>query len=508
MKPIGTITMDYRFVSKDTKNLLGKFMARASTYSDYVETMSSYVLSNKDTADELVLLAIRHCENLGRNELQRRIIETYQRRDVVVPYFLLIHAEERDEWDIVLNEFEKAIENCSDDWIAYFYLIQLYWLASTRSVDARAEERAFVQIENLIETKTSIHCYTPQFYYLQSHKLRYEGDIAGAIDLCKLGLAKAREFDDRYLESRCLKEMGALTGFFSIGPGSAETGLSFLNEAKEICKELDDPRGLIEVLSYVGGINAMSGAFTVWRDINLEMLKVRELMGDDPSYEFHNIAIAFHQLKDGKEALEWAKFALESANSRPQLLPIAHLDVAFALILLDRLSEAEEHIDTARRLNLEAGLESGLAYEYMVNGQLERALGDYDSAIHSFKSALEINERNARFNRLVSCLMYLAETEVTSFGATLQNMHDDLSGPWMEQFENHIQERGLTGYIGFLLCLKSELRFKQGRHDEARIYANEARNISQQHGYEHLKNIINNLAVQKFVHYPNSQFRE
>ena len=243
----------------------------------------------------------------------------------------------------------------------------------------------------------------------------------------------------------------------------------------------------------------MNGIFTVWRDINLEILKTRELIGDNPVYEFHNIAAAYHQMGNGKEALEWAKLALDSAASSPLLLPIVHLDVAWALILLDRLGEAKEHIETASKLNLEAGLESGLAYEYMVNAQYEKALGDYDSAIHSLETALEINQRNSRFNRAVSCLMYLTEIEVACYEAYPQNMHDDVSGSWMKEFETAIRERSLSGYAGVLLCLKSDLRFRQGRHSEARGFASEAMSLSQQPGYEYLHNVIRNLGIEKSI---------
>ncbi len=490
--------MDFDFVSAETKELLISFINRANSYSDYVELVSEYVLSQM-TDVEIVLLAIRHCENLGWNEIQYKIVNKYQRLPEIVPFFLQIHSEKREEWDIVIQEFNDAIKNSNNDWITYFYLIQLYWLASTRSIDVRVEERAATQLENLVKRNVLLNCYTPQYHYLKSQRVRYEGDIPGAIELCNVALSKAMKFEDIYFESRLLKELGALTGFYTVEPNSAENGLSFLFRAKEICKELGDPRGLIEVLSYIAGINAMNGVFTVWRDINLEMLKTRELIGDDPVYEFHNIAAAYHQMGNGKEALEWALLALDSAKSRPLLLPIVHLDVAWAMILLDRLSEAKEHIETARKLNLEAGLESGLAYEYMVTAQHEKAIGDYDSAIHSLENALEINQRNARFNRAVSCLMYLAEIEVARFQGDSQNNQNDASGPWMEEFESTIEERSLHGYAGVLLCLKSDLRFKQGRHSEAREYAIEVVSLSQQPDYEYLRDIIRNLRIEKYI---------
>ncbi len=484
---MGTITMDFQFVSEDSRKRLKAFMKKAENYGDYVQILSNYVLDSDEVPDELVLLAIRHCDNLGRREVSRGIIEAHQTKDAILPYFVLMHAAQRDDWEIALQELESAIERASADWIIYWYLISLYWISATRAIDHVRASRAEEQIQAMLAETSTVECYSPQYYYLSANSERYARGMNGPLQTSEMGLRKAREFDDRYWEARCLKQIGALTGFYELAPGNVDRGRSLLMEAKAICKELGDSRGLIEVLSYLGGISGTTGAFNDDINANLEMLKVRELIGDRPVYEFHNISAAYNYLREGKEALEWARLALDNATSRPLLQPLVHLDMAAALILSGELRQAQEHIDIAGRLNLESGIETNLAYEYRVTGLLERARGDLDTAMHSFQTALAIEESNSRVNRMMATLMYLAETEVMQFHATKENRDADVSGPWLERYGNTATENQLQGHIGIALCLKSDLRLRQGRNDEARELANEAMLLSKKQGLEYLK---------------------
>ena len=487
MRPMGTITMDFQFISGDSRKILEKFMKRAQNYGDYVQLLADHVIDSDEVPDELVLLAIRHCDNLGRGEKSRGVIEAHQTKDAILPHYMIMHAAERDDWELALQEIESAIERSSADWVLYWYLISLYWLSLTRALDHVRAEKAEEEIERMLTERSSIDCYSPQYYYLRANRERYERGMKGPLEFAEKGLEKAREFNDRYFESRCLKQIGTFSGFYDLAPGSVAKGRALLIESKAICEELGDPRGLIEVLSYLGGISGASGAFTDDLRANLETLRVRELIGDRPVYEFHNISVSYCLLQKGKEALEWAKLALDNATSRPLLVPLVHLDLAAALVLTGDLRRAQEHIDIARPLNLESGVEANLAFEHRVTGLLERAKGDYDTAMHSFESALEIERSNSRVNRLVVTLMYLAETEVAAFQVHQDSRDNETSGPWLERYEATATDNNLQGHSGIALCLKSELRLRQGRHEEAREFANNAIHLSKQPGLEFLK---------------------
>jgi len=487
LKPIGTIAIDFHFVGDDSQQFLSKLMEEATDYSCYVESLCEHVIHVHESDDELVLLAIRHSDYLGRKSLTRKIIEKHRIREVVRPYFVISDISKEKDAEQAVYEIKKSIQNCKTGWILYWNLIQLYWFAVTRAIDISTEDEAETQIEEIIQSDKNLRCYTPQFYYLKAQRMRYEGDITKAIELCEKALDLCREFDDKYFESRFLKELGANIGFYSFRPGAIEKAKPLLIEARKICEELGDPSGLMEILSYIGGISGMLGEFNEFKISNLEVLRLRELIKDEPVNEFHNAAVASNQLGEANDALEWAKIAIESARARPLLLPYAHLDMAWALITMNRIVEATHHIDIARKLNLENGLEAALAYEYMVNGLLESARGDYESATHSFENALEINERNSRNNRMIYCLMLLAEVEVASFEPNPANRDDEFSGSWLERFDKFVREMELQGFIGNALYLMGELRLKQGRHDEAQELLQEMLRLSEKPGLAYLR---------------------
>ena len=478
MKPIGTIEMDFQFVGKSTERFLRNTMSNAVNYAAYVDYLCEHVLIEKNPDDELVLLALRHAEFLGKSRTYKKIIEKYHSRTTLYPYYLAYSVVGKEEWSHIVGEMDRATEGCEVDWIRYWYLILQYWLSHSRSIDEYNAERTETRIVQLVESNKSLRCYLPQFYYLKSHRVRYEGNIEKAIEIQRETLQVSREFEDKYFESRALKDLGALLGFYTYGPEQIREAGPFLSEARKICEELGDTRGVLEILSHIGGICNSRGEFTEFKNINLEILNLREQISGSPTYEFHNLSVASAILGDSKEALEWANMGLEQGSSRTLLLPYLHLDKAVALILLNRLDEAEVQIDIARELNIQNGLEIALGFEYMTNGLLERAKGDFDSAFHSFEAALEINERNHRFNRMIYCLMLLAETEVAAFEPTTRNRDSEVSGEWMEQFDRSAREKELPGYIGYTLCLKSELRLKQGRHDEAQQLISETLRMS------------------------------
>jgi tetratricopeptide (TPR) repeat protein len=479
--------MDFQFVEKSTRRILEEIMKQAPDYSTYVKILSTRVLTEDNPADEITLIALRHSEYLGGRQTYLDILEKHRNKDVLIPYYLTGTVADKDDWTHRLFEIERLSAQCNSDWIRYWYLIHLYWLGHTRAIDEYLAERTETHIEQLVTKNRALDCYTPQFYYLKSQRMRYEGDIDRAIELSLIMLQKARGFEDKYFEARALKELGALNGFYSFKPELLDKAKPFLHEARQICEVLGDTRGLIEILSYVGGICGKRGEFTEYKKINLEVLNLREVLGDEPKNELHNAAAISILLGEGKEALEWAKVSLEPGATRPLLLPYLHLNKAAALILLNRLDEAQIEIDVARRLNIETGLEPGLAYEYMVNGLLEKARGDYESALHSFETAMEIDERNSRFNRMIVDLMRLAETEVEAFDPTPENRDDELSGQWLERFDQFSKENNLPGFIGNALCLKSELRFKQGRHAEANQILSEVLKMAEHPGLAHLR---------------------
>ena len=62
----------------------------------------------------------------------------------------------------------------------------------------------------------------------------------------------------------------------------------------------------------------------------------------------------------------------------------------------------------------------------------------------------------------------------------------DTSGPWMKLLQSEISRKDLPGIQGILLLLKTELRLKQGRIDEASRLLKDIRSIANNPGLKYL----------------------
>ncbi len=87
---------------------------------------------------------------------------------------------------------------------------------------------------------------------------------------------------------------------------------------------------------------------------------------------------------------------------------------------------------------------------------------------------------------MIFCLMMLAETEVISFEPNSSNRDHEMSGQWWERFDKLVREMELPGFIGNALYLKSELRLKQGRYEEAQQLISEVLQLSKKPGLAYL----------------------
>jgi tetratricopeptide (TPR) repeat protein len=198
-------------------------------------------------------------------------------------------------------------------------------------------------------------------------------------------------------------------------------------------------------------------------DCQLEAAQIRGELG---SLEFaiaYNLANYYAHVGDGTNSLEWAKIAIELASD---MGPYQHFVMANAYIALGEFDKAQEHLDISKELTLRLGLESALGQWYDMSGKLELKREDFESAMDNFLRALDVHERLDRQVRLRSSVKDLTEVEVAMFSPSSINRDDEYSGPWMKRYQEEIEQNDIPGHYAYLLFLKSELRMKQGRHEE------------------------------------------
>ena len=458
MEPFGTITRDFRFVTCHTREILEKILEISSSYPEYARGLCRRAMSESAT-DELVLLAIQHSSYLHFDDLKWKLLEAQGGRISARPYLLEMKAVSGSDWDTVFEAAEQAIDESTSDWESFLQLLHLYRMVSLNDLGSPLEARTQARIEQAMESNPALGQYSPRFQLDLAIRLRLEGDVRLALSACDEGLAQARDVDDVISEVYLLWQKAELIGVYSFAPSSTETAKEILREATEKSVSIDCLRCRVSILSLIQVMCHMRGEYSEAYDLNLENLKSLESIGAEGGTYIHNLSVMCNEMGNGREALEWAQQAVTAYDKMPLFRPVAHFDVAWSLVNLGRLSEAEEHMKLAREYLVKSGYESVLAIEQMVNGVLERAQGDYESAMDSFQRALDINLKERRHNRATSCMVRLAETEVMD----------------------------LPGVIGLALYLKGELRLKQGRLIEAQELEYEVQKMAEFPGLAYLK---------------------
>lgn len=485
LKPIGTITMDFTFIKPSTRKIVEEILTASRDYSDFTSLLCEKAASSS-ASDEIVILALRHASNLSFGETEWKIVDIHRELDAIYPFFLAKKASVDHDWETVIQVLQHAADKCQSEWISVLYRLKLYWIATTRKLGSSLEESVQEQIEDALKNP-KLQCYSSEFHLHQTVRLRQEGDFERSLDICEKGIQLAKKNDDRLFVIRLMWQKAELIGVYKFGLGTTAKAKQILKSAKEIAEVINDRMGIIRIQSLIQVMCHMRGEYSEAYRINIDNIGRLEIIGAQPSVDLHNVAAVFNELGNGKEALEWAKIAEEASRGQPLLHPYTILDIAWSFINLNKFDDATYHLDLAREALLKAGLESMIAVEYMLIGLLEQAKGDYDSAFDSLKNALNINSRNGRHNRVTSCLIKLAETEVLAFQPNSVNHEDDVSGKWLAKLKKYGNEMDLPGVQGIAKYLLGELRLKQGRNLEAQEYIEEVLEMSKLPGLAFLK---------------------
>ena len=181
----------------------------------------------------------------------------------------------------------------------------------------------------------------------------------------------------------------------------------------------------------------------------------------------------------------------------PSIRANSYLNMARALIILERLDEAEYFLDIGRKLTMDVGINRALARTYVVTGLLERARGDIQTALQTIEQGLKISEGKNRQFPIIEILHSLAETEIILF-THYEDQNQDNVGPWLTRLEYEARERDFPGYIGLALLLKAQLRLNQGRVSDAYNILDEAIDISKNPGTKFLEKKIAKLVLTAF----------
>ena len=488
MKPIGTITKYYPFINSDTRTKIEEVMELSNNFSDFVSRLIQTIQS-KDENPYLKFLVIFWCESLRKHKELRQLSDLCWNDPYCRPYLTLELVREGSSvaHDDVIDSIKNALSLNPDDWIAVILNIFLFSLAIEHYYETPLIEQAFSNVQSLLQDNIELNCFSPSYYIINSYRYRDEGNSSSALKEIEKAYKFAKKYNDiRDIAYSYLERAIIFVTYYMLPESDIEVRKN-LEKALEIFREIGDKRIIGKSLNTFGVYCGTRGEFDEAIDCFMQSLEILEDF-EDPIYEIpHNICMMYCAMGDKNEALEWAKVSLNAFLAEKRSIEYGYLDMAWAYILHGQIDEAIKHLDLAKEWVIKSGLEPALAWWYRVEGLLEKARGNHNSAMESLLSGYKIMERNKRRSRLVLCLCNLAETEVELFEPTRDNFNQEYSGPWLQKAEETMEREDLPGFIAIVKIIKAELRMKQGRHDEAQSIVTEVLKIAEKVGLEYLK---------------------
>ncbi|MHA1961764.1 MAG: hypothetical protein ACW99U_16195 [Candidatus Thorarchaeota archaeon] len=434
-------------------------MKEATDYWDFATILGEKVCRT-ESPPTLVFFALLHAKQLDHSHVAEKIQNIYSDVPLVKPLFF----SWTETYVNIVDATNKAIDSNPNPAVKFFLL---YLLVARTDYGSLEEAKLQQKIEDILEQHKLLRPHSAYYYRSFGHRLTREGNPQSAFEFYERALELSREADDQWHQVVMLRLMAEVAGQWTTGLDSYTRARDYLREAKTISEALSDRSNLAMILQNTSVSAASRGEVSESIDCALEAVRINESIGAEEYGDAYNLSAYYASAGEGQNSLEWAKIALENWGKSTYILSYSHIAMARAFVVLDRSVEAQQHLDIAKELILKTGNELALGKWYHTYGQLERILGDYETAMDSFQRALDINERANRHIRVRAVLLDMVATEIDTYIPTKENRNDENSGPWMARMVRIVAKSDLPGHFASLMLMKAELRMKQGRRDTA-----------------------------------------
>ncbi|MHA2355675.1 MAG: tetratricopeptide repeat protein [Candidatus Thorarchaeota archaeon] len=494
MKPIGTITMYFPFIADATKEVLESIMKEAYNFMDFSKLLCDRACS-EEVSDELVLIITIFATAIGDFESVERLWDKYRSVSLLKPYFLLVEyydSRGESEMEELVNAAQSIIDSHPAAWIILEMLSMIQFAGQTgfsnRPEQIRLLEENLDRMQSLFQSDASLECFKSVYYHYLGRFASLRGlENENVLENHQRALENAIAHDNQAAIANQLRWIAAATRNTDAGKS-----IELLIRSLDIYESF----GMGYYASYVLGSLEIAcnirGEFNAALDYANRSLEWAEKHKMGPRYIAGAVMTnTYNKMGNGKDALAWAEHAIQ--DPRDIVKASAYMRKAWALINLGRIDEAAEWIDKARDLVLRSGVEIRLLEMHHVSGLLEAAQGDTYTAIHSLEQALEIAESSGFQNRINDCLLALTHCELAQFNPNEKNQDDEDSGLWMTRLTEIVEEKDLPGIRGLSLLLKAELRFKQGREEEAHKLLTEVQRLAEHPSMSFLKEKVAEL---------------
>ncbi|MHA1949617.1 MAG: hypothetical protein ACW99G_17910 [Candidatus Thorarchaeota archaeon] len=490
MKPLGTITMCFPHVDEDTKTTLQTIMKEADNYADFTERLCDKVCSEPSSL-LLEYFAFYFLYVINYFNLVDRLETAGKVSDLAEPLLLITKVQKglRISWDEMKSSLMKALNIAPNDWI----VTQLYltWRGSAEIIfpESDVDIRPIEAITSSVNENKDLEFFKSFLHWIEAEAFRREYKRKDALILLRQALVIARKFDDQIMVADLL---GALAN--QIKHSDLKQAIDLLISSREISERLGYKIRIGLVQHELGHIMGFRGELDAAIEHQFEYRTIRESIGPAPIYLNSVIASYYNQTGNGEKALELAKIALTLADSASRQLAYTRAQIAWALINLGRFDEAKAEIVMCHELASKSGDSLQMVWYNIVEGVLDKAESNFDSAVINFKEVLKYYEEDPipLFQNI--CLLNLCEIEIEMLSDESLNEKNDSSGPWMQKLEEHVEKNELPGVAAQSMILKAKLRHRQGQYDEVRRILKKVKKIAQAPSMKYL----NDMLISKF----------
>ncbi|NHI90074.1 MAG: hypothetical protein EAX87_11175 [Candidatus Thorarchaeota archaeon] len=450
MEPLGTITKYYPFIDEELQSNLDSLMKESSSYYDFVRRLENTVLEN-EASDNLVYIAAAQRWYAG--ELESAILEKYNSLATIKPWRFYWGTHESYKFETcqaILQSLDSALEPPTDDWIAAELLLAHAYNLAARQEAVKLQTKA----NAILDRQPELLCFKPLAYIAEGMINHNWGKVTDTTASCRKAYELAHVNDDSVYEFFALLHLGDSTK--NINPYES---LDLVEQSYQIASDLGVPVFMGETLHSIGLVYEILGEYDLAIPSQLECINEVGTAGSEVIFAILSRLYAI--LGQGQQSLEWADRCLEDKE-----LHLGYLRKVRALIVLDRLDEAEALLEFAGRKVLQTGYESYLARYHFVSGLLDMAKGEYVNAMGTLEQAYEILYPLDRLIFMNEILIALSTSEVALFKQS-KTSDEIISGRWLSNLENHSRSYNLPGIAMQAALLRSEVFKSQGQLQDA-----------------------------------------
>lgn len=476
MKPMGTITKYYPFIDEETKSILDSLMEASSSYYDFVHRLVDWILE-KDASVNLTYISAAQAWLISERKPTDSIKRKYGHLVCIRPWCHVYGVSQFYQLDLqqqIKDDLDLLIETSAPDWM----LTELL-LMNSFDVYSHLEATQKLSIaKDIMNRNPNLDCFEYLYHLAKGLTVWQEGNRSECIELSKKATTLARAQGDLFGEFNSIQLTANAVKSIDV-----KKSQDMFEEAHQIALDLEVPFFIADLLSDYSLVYEISGEYDLALSSQLECHKIFSEGGMEVPYII--TSRIYSSMGNGQESLKWANRAIELNSSYGYL----YLRKAKALILLNRLDEAEEILNHASKMCLKTGQDRAISRYNLALGQFEMAKGDLLNAMGSLEQAYEISSRMGDGTTINEVMISLAKVELAQ---RIQSKTSDVVGPgkWLSALENHADKHNLPGISMQAAILKAELFQSQGQLKDASETLQKALEISDSPGVKTLKKKI------------------